>query len=140
MTRESTARRMFTLANGGTYEAFASLDDARREPDGAVVLEGDYGGQIYVTAPARLVACDEATLERLLRDLDAIAWQHNSPDAAAVYFERHPVGAGVAGGMGGAAVMEGIWIHEEFVKLGLDEEIRAVVRGERDHITKPGGP
>lgn len=51
-----------------------SLADARDVPDGVVILEGDYGGQIYVVAPAARVACSEGALQLLLRDLDDIAW------------------------------------------------------------------
>jgi hypothetical protein len=35
-------------------------------PDGAVVLTGDYGGQVYLTVPAELVECREEALRVLL--------------------------------------------------------------------------
>jgi hypothetical protein len=76
---------------GGSYEAFRSLDDARSAPDSVVVMEGDYGGSIYLTCPARLVQCDEATLRDLLRQLDEEWW--NDLEGAGLYYERAPVGS-----------------------------------------------
>jgi hypothetical protein len=134
---ESGVRRMWAEAHGGSYVAVRSLAEAQALPDGAVVLEGDWGGQIYVTAPARLVRCDEQALVRLVRDLDAIAWPRNEEDGARVFYERVPVGGGVAGGMGGSVVIDGVWVHEEFESLGLADAIREVIAGERERIQPP---
>lgn len=109
------------------FEPLASLAAAREAADGVVILEGDYGGQIYVVAPAAGVACDEEALDRLLRDLDAIAWPGSEPEAASVRFERLAVGARVSGGMGGAPVLGEAWIHAELAPHA--EEIRAVLAG-----------
>jgi hypothetical protein len=51
---------------------FESLVEAQRDSDGAVILEGDDGGQIYVAFPARAGKCMATVLDQLLRDLDAI--------------------------------------------------------------------
>jgi hypothetical protein len=131
---ESGVRSMWAEAHGGSYAAVRSLAEAQALHDGAVVLEGDWGGQIYATVPARLVRCDEQALERLLRDLDPIAWPGNEEDGARVFYERVPVGGGVAGGMGGAVVMDGVWVHEEFESLGLADAIGDVIAGERERI------
>ena len=56
------------------YDAIDTLDEARQVPDAYAILEGDYGGQTYVTAPARLIQCDEQALRYLLQDLDDLAW------------------------------------------------------------------
>ena len=132
---ESPVRRMMADAHGGTYVAYESLDEARRDPDGALVMEGDYGGQIYLGCPLRVVGASEAALRTLLLDLDRIAWK--DPEGAAIRYERAPAGTGVAGGMGGGAVTPDIWIHDEFVELGLADQIREVVRGDRDRIAPP---
>ena len=63
---ESAVRRLMADARGGTYEALLTLEDAKHVDDAAVVMEGDYGGSIYLTCPARLVQCDQATLQQLL--------------------------------------------------------------------------
>ena len=53
------------------------------------------------------------------------------PEGARIYpyystTVSQPVGSGVPSGMGGAVVMEGIWVHEE--NLGLDSGVQAVLR------------
>jgi hypothetical protein len=58
--------------DGQPYRAYPTLAAARADPDAAVVLEGDYGGQIYLTCPVGLVACDEHALLDLLEDLDQL--------------------------------------------------------------------
>jgi hypothetical protein len=134
---ESGVRRMVADAEGGSYEALHTLDEAQRDPLGCVVLEGDWGGQIYTAAPARLVRCDEAALSQLLRYLDGIAWPSNELDGARVFYERRAVGSPIVGGMGGAVVAEEIWVHQEFVDLRIDVAVREVIRGERDDIPTP---
>lgn len=104
-----------------------SLAEARAVADGVVILEGDWGGQIYVVAPAARVASDEAALERLLRDLDAIAWPENDPGGASIRYERLRPGDTVPGGMGGGHVREDVWIHPELMPHA--ERIRAALAG-----------
>lgn len=131
---ESTVRRVVSDVHGVPYRAYRSLGEARQDPDGAVVLEGDWGGTIYATCPARLVRCDEESLERLLRDLDGIVWPVNEGEGAGVRYERLPVGSGVIGGMGGGAVIAGVWIHGNLQDLGMVQEIRDVFAGRRDRL------
>ena len=104
-----------------------SLAEARAAPDGVVILEGDWGGQIYVVAPAARVACEEAALDRLLRDLDAIAWPENDPGGASIRYERLRAGEAVPGGMGGGEVREDVWIHPELTPHAA--RIRAALAG-----------
>ncbi len=129
---ESAVRRLVADANEEPYEAFSSLAAAREVADAVVVLEGDYGGQIYVVAPMRYVKCAEPALKQLLLDLDAVEWA--DPTSANVYFERLPVGAGVLGGMGGAAVVEGVWIHKRLE--GYTESICAVLAGQQERVAQ----
>jgi hypothetical protein len=133
----SIGRRMFNESRGAGYEALGSLEDARAHPDGALVLEGDYGGQIYLTCPASVVECSESTLAALLRELDRIAWPTNDNDGIAMHFEVAPVGAGIAGGIGGGIVTESVWVHDEFHRLQLAEEIRDVVLGLKPSFKGP---
>lgn len=122
-------------AEGRPYEALRTLAEAQAADDGVVVMEGDDGGQIYLTCPARLITCDELALEQLLNDLDSFGW--NDPELARVFYERTPVGAGIGGGMGGGVVVEGLWLHEELRKLELEEPVRAVLEGRRPRIREP---
>src|SRR3954463_6113611 len=85
---ESGVRRLMADAEGVEYVAYNSADAARGDPDAALVMEGDYGGQIYVACPLRVVRANEASLERLLRELDALAWECNEGDGGAIRYER----------------------------------------------------
>ncbi len=114
---ESPLRSMMAEAGMISYHPLRSLEEARSYDDGVVVLEGDDGGQIYAVCPARLVSCSSETLRQLLLDLDARIWKDAS--MARMYYERKPVGAGIAGGMGGGNVAEGVWVHGELIRNGL---------------------
>jgi hypothetical protein len=70
-------------------------------------------------------------LHRLLHDLDHVAWDCNNGEGAGVHYERLPVGSGVGGGMGGAVVRDGVWVHNEFVELGMADVIADVIEGRR---------
>jgi hypothetical protein len=115
-----------------SFQPLGSLVEARQVPDGVVILEGDYGGQIYVVAPASRVECSEGELLHLLRDLDEIAWPGSEEDASVLRYERLPVGSKVPGGMGGARVDGDVWIHKEL--LPHAEAIRDVLAGRREVI------
>ena len=131
---ESPARRMFADAHGEDYEALRSLEEARAVPDGVVVLEGDWGGQIYVVSPVSAVACDDTTLRRLLKDIDAIAWTVNEGEGASVSFERQARGAVIPGGMGGGLVRRDPWVHPKLEERGLGATIRAVLAGASERL------
>ena len=130
---ESAVRSLVYGAHGIPYQPLHSLEEAKAYPDGIVVMQGDYGGTIYLVCPASLVTCSQETLEQLLSDLDMMTW--NDLSGARVYYERQPVGTGIAGGMGGGRVTSDIWIHDEFVQGKVDAAIRAVIRGELLHLT-----
>jgi hypothetical protein len=131
----SPLRQLIADATGDFYLAFASLDEAKADPLGAVILEGDDGGQIYVVVPASVVNCSEDALSELLHDLDRICWPHNDWDSARVVFERRAVGAPVAGGMGGGIVTRQAWIHPALVQLELGQEILDVLSGELERLS-----
>ncbi len=118
-----------TILGGSDYQPLRSLRVARKHSDAYLVVEGDYGGQIYLTLPVRLLECSEKTLAELVEELDRIAWAGQGAD---VYYERHKVGDGIVGGMGGGRITDDLWLHEEFVDLGLVDNVRAVLTGRRD--------
>ena len=123
-------------AHGLPYRPLRSMSEARSFADGVVILEGDDGGQVYVVCAASMVKCSEESLSELLRDLDEIAWPGNDADMAKVFYERRAAESDVAGGTGGAVVAEGIWIHDEFIKLRLGDAIREVLEGKRPRINE----
>jgi hypothetical protein len=117
----SPLRELMAEAVGGSYVAFETLCEAKADPEGVVIVEGDDGGQIYIVVPAQQVLCAYQTLTWLLHDVDGISWPGNDDDSARIVFERVPVGATVAGGMGGGIAPRDPWIRPELVRLGLDE-------------------
>lgn len=127
---ESIVRRHCSESRGQSYVAFRSLGEAKECPDGVMILQGDWGGQIYVVCPVRMVTCSQAALDDLLQELDKIAWNCNDGEGASVYFERAALGYGIAGGMGGGYAIDGIWIHQEFVDKNMGDRIRGVILGQ----------
>jgi hypothetical protein len=126
---ESAVRRMVADAHGDIYEAITSLDEARARADAVIVMEGDYGGSVYLTCPAHLVQCNEQTLRQLLHDLDEHDWK--DAEGAGLYYEVAPVGSGVVGGSGGGLVTENVWLHPDLEAKGLREGVEAVITGKR---------
>lgn len=106
---ESAVRRVVHEARGQERRVLDTLDEARQLPDAVVVLEGSYGGQIYVVCPAAVVQCGEDELQALLTELDRL--ERNDPDGARVFYTQLPMGASVVGGVGSGIVYDSIWVH-----------------------------
>src|SRR5689334_19711825 len=111
----SQVRSMMAEASENAYTAFTTLAAAREHSGSVVIFEGDYGGTIYLTIPVREVVCGETALKQLLFDIDAMYW--SDPHGARVLYEVVPAGAGVAGGMGGGQVVDGLWLHPKIAAL-----------------------
>jgi hypothetical protein len=133
---ESGLRSMMAESSGSEYRSFRSLAEAQAAPSGVVILEGDYGGQIFVTCPARLVRCTEDRLRRLAEEVQALTWSRD-PGAATVLFEPLAPGASVAGGMDGGLVTDAAWLHEELHQLGLRAAIEGVLSAASDVLGEP---
>ena len=114
---------------GTRYRPLNSYEEARTLGDAYVVMEGDWGGQIYLVTPMRLVTCQEETLRHLLMDLDDIGWPTNDSEGTGLYYERYHIGQIVPGGMGGGKALDDLWVHGEFAEYGIQERIRAVLSG-----------
>jgi hypothetical protein len=128
---ESGVRSLQAEAHGRPYVAHRTLAAAQADPQGIIVFEGDFGGQIYAVARASFVRCATDQLQTLLAEIDAAHW--NEPDGARVCFESSSGRAGVAGGMGGGVVPAELWVHP---KLNVSlEGVRAVLLGERVSIS-----
>lgn len=131
---EHDVRSFLADVHEDEYVSYASLAQALADPDAAVVLTGDYGGTVFLTAPVRLVGCDLDTLRTLVSDLDAVTWMSGDLTIATVALERHPVGTGVMGGDGGGAVIDGVWIHPVRVPEEIRDQAGEVVSGRRVRI------
>lgn len=129
---ESGVMRLISEAYGIPYRPLRSLEEAKSYPDGVVILEGDCGGQIYVVCPASVVSCSESVRQELLRDIDRYGW--DMMEMALIYYERLSVGSRVAGGMGGGLVTEGVWVHDQLIRLRLEVAIEEVIKGRRSRI------
>jgi hypothetical protein len=121
---------MFHEAYGTPFEPIATLEEARQLENAYVILQGDWGGQIYVTVPVSRVGCSHEQLAVLLRKLDQHEWECNEGDGAEMFFERLSPGAGVSGGMGGGAATDNVWIHPSLEEAGLRREIERVLSGD----------
>ena len=129
-SHESIGRKLSAEIRGIPYKSYSSLSDAWLGEDAVVILEGDYGAQIYVVFPVSLVECGEATLNELLHRLDAIAWPENPDNSAQIVYEEAPIGSVIPDAVGGARVLANGWVGNEFQRLGIEDQIRAVVCGQ----------
>ena len=127
-------RRFMAEVHGADYFAYESLEQAQNDPDGAVILSGDYGSTVFLTAPARLVSCDTDTLVTLVSDLDAVTWMSGSLTIATVAFERHPVGTRVWGAGDVGHITEGVWTHPQWLSARIRAQAEDVVLGRRHRI------
>lgn len=139
----SPVRSLWAQAHGQPYVAWPDLREGRRDTDSVMVMEADSGGQILATCPVRHIAANEAILNQLLCDLESITWgggdlaEASQPSEAAIRYEDLAIGCGVVGGMGGGAVVDGLWVHDEVAELGLAGSIEAVLRGASERIALP---
>lgn len=117
---------------GQEFVPYASLEEARLDPDAALVIEGDGGGQVYATCPVAMVRCDAETLARLGAALDELGWA--DPSLAGLFFQRLPIGSPVPAGMGGAEIIDGLWLHPDLEAPDLYEQVLDVLEGKRDGI------
>ena len=108
-----------------------SLADAQKTPNAVVVMEGDYGGQIYLICPVAVLECNHETLKLLLEDLGALAWG----DGEKIYYEALPLGASVSGGMGGGLVLDHVWLHQDFQEMKLRPEVEQIIAGLKPRLS-----
>ena len=58
--------------SGDIFRDFGFSEQA--EQDFAVIFEGDFGGQIYLTCPALEIKCNENPLHQLLLDIRIVVY------------------------------------------------------------------
>jgi len=132
----SPVRHILNEAHGNSNNGFlGNFNLAKETPNAYVIMEGDWGGQIYLVCPIKMIKCDEEQLKKLLLDLDSIAWPGND-GGYGIYYEKHNPGDIIAGGMGGGIATETLWVHDEFKEKKLKEQIFEVISGERKEIER----
>ncbi|WKN30987.1 hypothetical protein PZB74_18710 [Porifericola rhodea] len=109
-----------------------NLKEASETKNAVMIMEGDWGGQIYLTSPIKHVKCDERCLIQLLQDLDELAWGDQGKESRKVVFEVRNIGDQISGGMGGGSITDEIWIHEEFKEER--DLIKEVIKGRRERM------
>ena len=124
-------RSMYAEGRGETYSSYPDLASAVAN-NAHVILQGDYGGQIYFTCPAAKIKCSEEDLKKLLAYLDAHAWKDAS--GTGIYFEDRPKNSGVPGGMGGGLASDDVWLHPKLQELGLEAKVRSFAFGLVDEL------
>ena len=129
---ESAVRRMVSEAHNISYVPIKDFEEAKKYDNSYMMMEGDWGGQIYLSIPVKQVKCDYETLKKLLMELDKIAWDCNEGEGCDIYFERKESDEGIVGGMGGGMATDCLWVHEEFNKI--KEKIQNVLDGKRTSI------
>jgi hypothetical protein len=112
------------------FHPLTSLEQARATPNAYLIMEGDWGGQIYLTAPVHLLRCTSSDLASLLAELDAHAWSCNEGAGCGFFFEARAPLDGVTGGMGGGVTTSDVWLHPELVTAGFESRVREVLLGE----------
>jgi hypothetical protein len=123
---EDPMRSMIAESQGKPHKSYQTLSEAIAN-NALVILQGDDGGQIYLTCPAIKVKCSEIGLKLLLRFLDDLGW--NDLSAAAVYFEDVPENSGIPGGMGGGRGTGDIWLHPKLADFGIEKRVRSFICG-----------
>jgi hypothetical protein len=121
------------------FSANLGFEEAKKVPNATLIMEGDYGGQIYLTCPMKLVQCKPENLAQLILDIDEQEWGCNEGEGASISFRRKNPGDGVSGGMGGGLVEKGLWIHDSIEKSGIKPLIEQVLKGEIDSIKAKAG-
>jgi hypothetical protein len=117
---ENPVRSMVRAAHGQEYIAYRTLAEAKADPNGIVAIDGDHGAMNYVAAPANLIRCNEAQLQRLAAELDALVW--SAPEGARAYFESAPEGGPPSD----------LWVHEELE--AREGAIRNILLGRQTSI------
>lgn len=64
MSKNATGSFLRAMMNGSDkFKSYGDLETAKSDPNAYVVMEGDWGGQIYLTCPVNYIVCDEALLK-----------------------------------------------------------------------------
>ena len=109
-----------------------TFEEAQSLPDAYAIMEGEFGYQCYLTAPLRIIRCQEPELRELLLDLDQICC--DMLEGRHINYEEHQPGDYISDGMGGGEIVDDVWIHPQLVDFGLLERIREVLSGKSSRL------
>ncbi|WP_165251311.1 ankyrin repeat domain-containing protein [Paludisphaera soli] len=113
------------------YEAFRSLAEARKRPDAAAILDTSWDSTLAVFPVSRIVA-DEATLDLLLADLEAVVHELDdevsktsaAPSHGRVFYETMAAVRATHWDVG-----DHLWLDDELFAVDLAKAVEDVLRG-----------
>lgn len=82
-----------------------------------LIMEGDDGGQIFLTIPKEMIKCSETKLNQILIELDEYCWPNNDDDMRLIYYSEQKLGDIIPGGMGGGKATKSLWVHPNIKNL-----------------------
>src|SRR3990172_340337 len=96
-----------------------------------LIMEGDWGGVVYLTCPSRLIRCSGESLRRVHAELEQLSG--DEPKGRGVRVDDHTGGDEIAGR---AKFREGIWLDRCLADLvGLEDNVKAILLDGADHRT-----
>ena len=113
-----------------------NLDEARLNPDGYLIVDGEWGGICYLVYPARLVECDEKTLQLLAHDLEEAIFAGGS-EGAKVWYERLTLNeelSGYAMGEDSGIALKTLWLPKWSIEARLSEAIHQILDRKRERL------
>ncbi len=112
-----------------------TFQEAKASARTYVIMEGDYRGQCYLTAPMRIVLCAESELQQMLQDIDKIYW--NETEGTRLSYAQHQPGDLIDSGMDGGSIRQDLWMHRDLVDLDLEDKVRKVLSGQAARMSSP---
>ena len=98
-------------------------------------MEGDWGGQVYLSCPICLVKCSEETLNLLLTDINDMAW--SGSNGYRICYEVYDKQQKIIGGMEGGMIGESIWVHSQLKEYGItSDKIMRILNGEKKRLNE----
>jgi hypothetical protein len=135
----SSVQHIMNKYHSRTYVPLATLEEAKEQENGVVVLEGDWGGIIYATCPVKHLhdAITHDDIVSLCKTVEYDHWGYGARDipkevpaegGPGVYYQCVKPGGGVWGGSGGGKVIDGLWVHSKLTSE-LRRQITQVLLG-----------
>jgi len=112
------------LGTRSSYKPLKTLEDARNAEHGALVIEGDWGGTIYLSCPVKFIHATQEEIEALAEWMERQFWDCNfdvsdGEGGHGVYYVDAKPGTHILGGMGGGVHLEGLWVHDDIADDNL---------------------
>jgi hypothetical protein len=114
----------------------ASLEEARRAPDGYVVVDGEFGGICYLVCPASMVRCNEESLRLLANDLEGAIFPGDTSGAMVQYPRLAPDEelSDYAMGEEPGIALRTLWLPKWLSDAGLTGRIQQVLAGQLQRL------